>query len=128
MTFIELFKKLDVDLNALGKGLPSEFNLAGDVSEDMLVKFIRFLLDTVMVLKTERKWNTGTPTEEGWYLIEVKDWEKQRVYYVPDYISVHDLVLPTVQSFYESHLWQKIELSDEAKDLKQKIEPYKDKN
>ena len=74
--------------------------------------------------KTQSDWHTGTPTEEGWYLIEAKDWEKQRVYYVPDYVSVHDLVLPTVQSFYESHLWQKIELSDEAKDLEQKITPF----
>lgn len=65
-------------------------------------------------------WHTGIPTEEGWYLIEAKDWEKQRVYYVPDYVSVHDLVLPTVQTFFESHLWQKIELSDEAKDLEKK--------
>lgn len=70
MTFMELFQKLDVDSNAVGKGLPPEFNLAGDVSEDVLVKFIRFLLDTAMVLKTERKWHTGTPTEEGEYVVE----------------------------------------------------------
>ena len=69
MTFIELFQKLDVDSNALVKGLPPEFNLAGDVSEDVLVKFIRFLLDTAMVLKTERKWHIEPPTEEGQYFV-----------------------------------------------------------
>lgn len=75
--------------------------------------------------EVDNPWHTGTPTEEGWYLIEMKDWEKQRVYYVPDYVSVHDLVLPTVQSFYELHLWQKIEPSDEANDFEHKITPLK---
>ena len=120
MTFKELFQKLDVDSNALGKGLPPEFNLAGDVSEDVLVKFIRFLLDTAMVLKTERKWHTGTPTEEGDYIVWLRfcncikdkegwlpfEWDKERG-------LLYNGKVP-VSEFGEVLAWQKIEPYEET--------------
>lgn len=121
MTFKELFQKLDVDSNALGKGLPPEFNLAGDVSEDVLVKFIRFLLDTAMVLKTERKWHTGKPTEDGEYVVLCqyrKDDGKLRIHKtVFEFKNGEWTELPALEGIldeYELIAW-----------YGQKIEPYK---
>ena len=55
--------------------------------------------------ETEGNWHTGTPTEEGWYLIKYKDEETEEIKYHALHLNNEQIKSPC----WIKHEWQKIE-------------------
>lgn len=54
-------------------------------------------------------WHTGTPTEEGWYLVAFKYEDEEGVRYTTDYFKDGKWAFPMVRDISKVVKWQKIE-------------------
>lgn len=54
-------------------------------------------------------WHTGTPTEEGWYLVAFNYEDEEGVRYTTDYFKDGKWAFPMVRDISKVVKWQKIE-------------------
>ena len=71
MTLLELCEKLNINGKNVSEGLP-ENSMEQEATEDILVKFIRYLLDKVVALSLKTTWQPGKPTKSGKYLVRIR--------------------------------------------------------
>lgn len=66
----------------------------------------RFFKD--LIQKTENPWHTGTPTEEGWYLIAFNYEFEEGVRYTTDYLKDGKWAFPMVRDISKIRAWMPI--------------------
>ena len=64
----------------------------------------------------DNPWHTGTPTEEGWYLVAFNYEFEEGVRYTTDYFKDGKWAFPMVRDISKIRAWQKIEPYKEKKD------------
>ena len=66
-------------------------------------------------VKPQSNWHTGTPTEDGWYLVAFNYEDEEGVRYTTDYFKDGKWAFPMVRDISKVVAWQKIEESEDGK-------------
>jgi len=108
MTKREFFENvLKMKPSEIGTAVPFNPNGETEVTEEWLISFIKNLL-------AERSnWHTGTPTEEGWYLMKVK--LDDEIIYDTNYLTPCVYGMDWRYAHGEIIEWQKIEENEDGR-------------
>ena len=73
------------------------------------------MCDKIKDYPTANPWHTGTPTEEGWYLIAFNYEFEEGVRYTTDYFKDGKWAFPMVRDISKLRAWQKIEENEDGR-------------
>ena len=81
--------------------------LALDLNDEICVDCINAIIYKVNELAAENPWHTGTPTEEGWYLIQ--DSDGAGTFFETEYFDTERIAKWSDDNKFDGLAWQKIE-------------------
>lgn len=110
MTYKEFASQINIEVD----DLPDGCDMSREITIEDCIYLFNSLGRQIRYLQKQSPWHTGTPTEEGWYLVAFNYEDEEGVRYTTDYFKDGKWAFPMVRDISNLRAWQRIEPFEEA--------------